>query len=342
MKYSKTTKEELALVLEEGEGYTLEFKQNVNSDLSKELVAFANASGGRIFIGVNDHNEIVGIAATNKIISQIQNMAAVCDPPVAIEIEKLVSGLLHNTPIDKLDNTHAAEHQGLCLRNLYPSNEFLTFMHSNILLVIHSEKIDAHAFKKFKFGLFRTYCALRGCWHIYNLTNEQLDKCITDLSIQLNDLINRRANFSDFVNKEEEIIKIKIQFLRSQSFEDPLIRGIGMTPFDLLYDEGKNIYRIDELLQNIRYKMEQVDKLFEIVSSHISVFRFNRLSHSQKPIVKFIINIAITGIIIAIIMFLFPIISPSYLKWIITVPLIIIDIVVFLSGLFSFKKQKHG
>ena len=32
----KTTEEELALVLEEGEGYTLEFKQNINSDLPKE------------------------------------------------------------------------------------------------------------------------------------------------------------------------------------------------------------------------------------------------------------------------------------------------------------------
>jgi ATP-dependent DNA helicase RecG len=35
----KTTPEELALVLEEGEGYTLEFKQNINADLSRELVA---------------------------------------------------------------------------------------------------------------------------------------------------------------------------------------------------------------------------------------------------------------------------------------------------------------
>ena len=89
MTYGKTTEEELALVLEEGEGYTLEFKRNVNSDLSKEFVAFANASGGRIFIGVDDQNKIVGCAATNKMISQIQTMAADCDPPVAVEIEKL-------------------------------------------------------------------------------------------------------------------------------------------------------------------------------------------------------------------------------------------------------------
>lgn len=89
MTYLKTTQEELALVLEEGEGYTLEFKQSVNSDLPKELVAFANASGGRIFIGVDDKNKVTGCSFSNKNITQIENMAASCDPPVAIEIEKL-------------------------------------------------------------------------------------------------------------------------------------------------------------------------------------------------------------------------------------------------------------
>ncbi len=47
-KFRRTTEDELALIQEEGEGYTLEFKESVNSDLAKEMVAFANASGGRI------------------------------------------------------------------------------------------------------------------------------------------------------------------------------------------------------------------------------------------------------------------------------------------------------
>ena len=87
--YRPTTQDELELILEEGEGYTLEFKQSVNSDLPKELVAFANASGGRILIGVDDHNRIVGCDMSNKAVSQIEDMAAACDPAVAIYIEKL-------------------------------------------------------------------------------------------------------------------------------------------------------------------------------------------------------------------------------------------------------------
>jgi len=48
MNYQKTTKKVLNLLLEEGEGYNLEFKESFNSDFAKELVAFANATGGRI------------------------------------------------------------------------------------------------------------------------------------------------------------------------------------------------------------------------------------------------------------------------------------------------------
>lgn len=87
--YRQTSAEELSLILEEGEGYTLEFKQSVNSDLPKELVAFANASGGRIFIGVSDANQVTGCDFSNKTFSKIETMAADCDPAVAIAIEKL-------------------------------------------------------------------------------------------------------------------------------------------------------------------------------------------------------------------------------------------------------------
>lgn len=37
MRYRTTTDEELALVLEEGEGFTLEFKRSVNSALSNRV-----------------------------------------------------------------------------------------------------------------------------------------------------------------------------------------------------------------------------------------------------------------------------------------------------------------
>ncbi|MFA6010603.1 MAG: ATP-binding protein [Desulfobacteraceae bacterium] len=89
VRYNRTNDDELALILEEGEGYTLEFKQSVNSDLPRELTAFANASGGRILVGVDDRNRIVGCDLSNTALSKIDDMAAACDPPVAVHVEKV-------------------------------------------------------------------------------------------------------------------------------------------------------------------------------------------------------------------------------------------------------------
>lgn len=43
-------REELDIILKEGEGYKIEFKEGI-SHLEKEMVAFSNSSGGRIFLG---------------------------------------------------------------------------------------------------------------------------------------------------------------------------------------------------------------------------------------------------------------------------------------------------
>jgi len=67
----------------EGEGYKVEFKESI-SHISKEVVAFANASGGRIFIGIRDNHEIKGIKIDERLKSQIQDIARNCDPPVKI------------------------------------------------------------------------------------------------------------------------------------------------------------------------------------------------------------------------------------------------------------------
>jgi len=44
------TKKELAFILQEGEGFKIEFKEGI-AGVDKDMVAFANAEGGRIFIG---------------------------------------------------------------------------------------------------------------------------------------------------------------------------------------------------------------------------------------------------------------------------------------------------
>jgi len=86
-------KKELNLILHEGEGYKIEFKES-ETNIDKDMVAFANSSGGRIFVGVIDDKEIKGIEITNKLKSRIQDIANNCRPRVKIFLEKFENILI--------------------------------------------------------------------------------------------------------------------------------------------------------------------------------------------------------------------------------------------------------
>lgn len=77
---------ELEMILKEGEGYKIEFKEGFNN-LDKEIVAFANSSGGRIFLGVTDEGTIKGIGISNELKSRIQDIANNCRPKIKISID---------------------------------------------------------------------------------------------------------------------------------------------------------------------------------------------------------------------------------------------------------------
>lgn len=80
-------KEVLQALIAQGEGFHLEFKESVNSSISKEIVAFANAKGGMILIGVGDDGKIKNKALDNGIRSKIQDAGRDCDPSIDISIE---------------------------------------------------------------------------------------------------------------------------------------------------------------------------------------------------------------------------------------------------------------
>ncbi len=86
--------EEMELILDEGEGYLIEFKESMSDSLAKEMVAFANSSGGRIFLGVSDAGMIKRVNITNRLRSQVQDIARKCDPPVSITLEDLADVLI--------------------------------------------------------------------------------------------------------------------------------------------------------------------------------------------------------------------------------------------------------
>ena len=80
----KSGNERLTLILSEGEGERIEFKEGLGQ-LDREIVALANAAGGSIFIGVDDQGEIVGINVGNRMQSEVSTIARNCDPPLKVK-----------------------------------------------------------------------------------------------------------------------------------------------------------------------------------------------------------------------------------------------------------------
>jgi ATP-dependent DNA helicase RecG len=85
----KSMIDDLAVILDEGESYTVEFKESADKSLPSEVCAFANASGGRIFIGVNDSGRVVGADTSNAARSRIQDTVSQVAPRLKVDIEVL-------------------------------------------------------------------------------------------------------------------------------------------------------------------------------------------------------------------------------------------------------------
>ena len=87
------TKKELEFILQEGEGYRIEFKEKL-SNLDKEICAFTNASGGSIYLGINDNRTIKGLEITDALKSKVVDIARNCDPSISVLLEEFENILI--------------------------------------------------------------------------------------------------------------------------------------------------------------------------------------------------------------------------------------------------------
>ena len=78
---------DLDIILSEGESHTIEFKESADKSLSSEVCAFANASGGRIFLGVDNQGRIVGTDISNTARSRVQDTINKIEPQLKVDLE---------------------------------------------------------------------------------------------------------------------------------------------------------------------------------------------------------------------------------------------------------------
>ncbi len=78
------------MLIEEGEGFELEFKRKVSSSekIAKTISAFANTRGGVVLFGVDDDGSIVGVESEKSELDLIEKAGNYfCDPPVPLNID---------------------------------------------------------------------------------------------------------------------------------------------------------------------------------------------------------------------------------------------------------------
>ncbi len=77
-------------LIEQGEGFEVEFKRKVSSPekIARALIAFANTDGGHILFGVDDDGTVVGVESEKSEVDLIQQAGReYCQPPIMPEID---------------------------------------------------------------------------------------------------------------------------------------------------------------------------------------------------------------------------------------------------------------
>lgn len=77
------------ILVQEGEGLTVEFKEHYTPRIDEDIVAFANTKGGVILLGVRDDRTVSGEKLTNDLKARINSIARNCNPPVLVKIKQL-------------------------------------------------------------------------------------------------------------------------------------------------------------------------------------------------------------------------------------------------------------
>lgn len=86
---SVITADQVNLLIREGEGLTVEFKEHFTSRIAEDIVAFANVKGGMLLLGVRDGGTIGGERLTNDLKAKINDLARNCKPPISVELAQV-------------------------------------------------------------------------------------------------------------------------------------------------------------------------------------------------------------------------------------------------------------
>lgn len=116
MALDKKSDRSIKLISQLQEGQRIELKERVSGSLAREMVAFANAEGGIIYCGISDEGKVVGAKSSNRIVSEIQDIARNCEPSIAIQVETLEDDVIAIRVLQGADKPYQCS-DGFFMRN---------------------------------------------------------------------------------------------------------------------------------------------------------------------------------------------------------------------------------
>ena len=92
------TPEEVKLLIREGEGLTVEFKERHSPRIDEDIVAFANTKGGTILLGVRDDGTVTGEKLSNDMKARINSLARNCSPSISVSASQVDAVVMVEVP----------------------------------------------------------------------------------------------------------------------------------------------------------------------------------------------------------------------------------------------------
>jgi len=129
-------------LVEEGEGFQLEFKRKVSSPekTARALIGFANTKGGTILFGVDDDHTVVGVESEKSEVEMIKTAGSVlCEPPIDPAIE-IVSYKSKDVIVVRVAESGEKPHTFIGEKNLKDDEEKV-FIRVNDKTVVASKEV---------------------------------------------------------------------------------------------------------------------------------------------------------------------------------------------------------
>lgn len=184
--------QELLKQIHDGEGQVTEFKSSFQKEVIESVVAFANTKGGKIYIGINDSGEIIGISIGEESIQNyINTIKQNTQPSIIVDIDEYIVE-------DKLILVIEVQEQPVKPIS-YKNRYFKRIKNSN-----HLMSLDDIANEHLK--------TINASWDYYIDTRHNFDDISMDKALELIKKIekNKNKNFDDdlfTILRKYELIK---------------------------------------------------------------------------------------------------------------------------------------